>query len=104
MAECNVLPFSEQFEQYLNTRLYGLSDMVAAEEMGVLRLRRQPYPNLTGRNIIFGIADTGIDYTHPVFRYGDGSSRILAIWDQTAEEEENTGIPFGRIYSQEEIN
>ena len=59
MDECNVPPFSEQYEQYLNKRLYGLSDLVAAEEMGVLKLRRQPYVDLTGRGIIFGIADTG---------------------------------------------
>ena len=103
MDECNVTPFSEQYEQYLNKRLYGLSDFVAAEEMGVLKLRRQPYVDLTGRGIILGIADTGIDYTHPVFRFGDGSSRILAIWDQTAEGREE-GIPFGKIYLQEEIN
>lgn len=46
----------------------------------------------------------GIDYTHPVFRYGDGRSRILAIWDQTAEDDPESGVPFGRIYLQEEIN
>ena len=104
MAECEIQPFSEQYEEYLNTRLYGLADMVAAEEMGALKLRRQPFLNLSGRNIIFGIADTGIDYTHPVFRYGDGSSRILAIWDQTANENGDLRIPFGRVYFQEEIN
>lgn len=90
--------------EYLNKKLYGLSDLVAAEEMGVLKLRRQPYLNLTGRGVIFGIADTGIDYTHPVFRLGDGSSRILAIWDQTAEGEASFGVPFGKVYFQEQIN
>lgn len=59
MDECEVTPFSEQYEVYLSKNLYGLSDLIAAEEMGVLRLRRQPYLNLTGRGIIFGIADTG---------------------------------------------
>lgn len=59
MPECVIPPFSEQFEAYLNTTLYGLADLTAAEEMGVLRLRRQPYPDLTGKNILFGIADTG---------------------------------------------
>lgn len=104
MDECEVVPFSEQYEEYLNKVLYGLSDLVAAEEMGVLRLRRQPYLNLTGRGVIFAIADTGIDYTHPVFRFGDGSSRILAIWDQTAEDDENSGVPYGSVYLQEKIN
>ncbi len=104
MPECEVEPFSEQYEEYLNTKLYGLSDLIAAEELGVLKLRRQPYLDLTGRNVIFGIADTGIDYTHPVFRYGDGKSRILAIWDQSAENESESIVPFGRVYLQEEIN
>lgn len=103
MAECEWLPFSMQYEKYLNTRLYGLADMTAAEEMGVLQLRRQPNLKLTGKNIIFGIADTGIDYTHPVFRFGDGRSRILAIWDQTAESD-NTDVPFGKVYLQRQIN
>lgn len=104
MPDCGVLPFSEQYETYLNTRLYGLSDLIAAEEMGVLKLRRQPYLDLTGRNIIFGIADTGIDYTHPVFRFGDGRSRILAIWDQTAETDADVQVPYGRVYLQEQID
>ena len=103
MEACKTEPFSEQYESYLNTKVYGLSDLTAAEEMGVLRLRRQPYLNLTGRNILFGIADTGIDYTHPVFRYGDGKSRIVAIWDQEAEGED-TRVPYGRLYLQEQIN
>lgn len=59
MDECNVQPFSEQYEEYLNRRLYGLSDLIAAEELGILKLRRQPYLNLTGRGVIFAIADTG---------------------------------------------
>lgn len=104
MSECRDIPFSEQYETYLNTRLYALSDLTTAEETGVLRLRRQPYLKLTGRGIVFGIADSGIDYTHPVFRYRDGRSRILAIWDQTAEKTADSRVPFGRIYSQEEID
>ena len=104
MTMCKVEPFSLQYEEYLNTRLYGLADMAAAEEMGVLRVRRQPFLNLSGRNVIFGIADTGIDYTHPVFRFGDGRSRILAIWDQAGERTEDSKVPFGRVYLQEEIN
>lgn len=104
MPECNVEIFSEEARSYLDKTLYGLADLIAAEEMGVLKLRRQPYLDLTGRGVIFGIADTGIDYTHPVFRFGDGSSRIIAIWDQSAEGEPSYGVPFGQIYFREQIN
>ncbi len=88
----------------LEKRLYGLADVTAAEELGVFQLRRQPYLNLTGRGTIFAIADTGIDYTHPAFRYGDGRSRILAVWDQTAPYAGQPEVPFGRVYLQEELN
>lgn len=104
MDGCDIPPFSKQYEEFLKRRLYGLSDFPAAEELGVLKLRRQPYLTLTGKGTIFGIADTGIDYTHPVFRKKDGSSRILAIWDQSTEKKEDQQIAFGRIYFQDEIN
>ena len=103
MDECGTRPFMEDYEAYKDTRLYGLADLMAAEELGVLRLRRQPYLNLTGRGIIFGIADTGIDYTHPVFCFPDGKTRILAIWDQTAETSD-ISVPFGAVYDQNQIN
>lgn len=57
---------------------------------GILQVQQPPL-QLTGRNVIIGIADSGIDYSMPAFRREDGSSRILAIWDQT--------IPYGSIYS-----
>lgn len=50
------------------------------------------------------LTQEGIDYTHPVFRYGDGSSRVLAIWDQTWEGRPDGRVPFGKLYSREEIN
>lgn len=104
MSECIDISFSEQYETYLNTRLYALSDYAVAEETGVLRLRRQPYLRLTGRGVVLGIADSGIDYTHSVFRNPDGRSRILAIWDQTAATVPNADISFGRVYTQEQLN
>ena len=54
MDECTILPFSEGYTEFLEKKLYGLSDLAASEELGVLKLRRQPYLNLTGRGVIFG--------------------------------------------------
>ena len=39
--------------------------------------------DLSGRGVLIGILDSGIDYTLPDFRWADGSSRILGLWDQT---------------------
>ena len=38
----------------------------------------------TGRGVIVGIVDDGLDFRHRDFRNGDGSTRILGLWDQRA--------------------
>lgn len=42
-------------------------------------------PDLTGQGVLVAIIDSGIDYTHPDFRNEDGTTRIAALWDQTAQ-------------------
>lgn len=46
---------------------YGLLDTAALQETGILRLRRQPFLNLSGQGVLVGIIDTGIDYMHTGF-------------------------------------
>ncbi len=36
----------------------------------------------TGKGVIVGVIDSGIDFRHSDFRNGDGTTRIAAIWDQ----------------------
>ncbi|NBH15494.1 peptidase S8 [Lachnospiraceae bacterium] len=43
--------------------------------------------NLTGKGVIVAILDSGIDYSHPDFRNADGSTRILALFDETLDRE-----------------
>ncbi|OQA15141.1 MAG: PII-type proteinase precursor [Firmicutes bacterium ADurb.Bin356] len=59
---------------------------------------------LTGRGVIVGIIDSGIDYTHPDFQNDDGSSRILSIWDQTGTGVPPAGFSEGAEYSEAQIN
>ncbi len=43
--------------------------------------------HLSGKGVIVAILDSGIDYSHPDFRNEDGSTRILALYDETLDRE-----------------
>jgi len=97
--------------QYI-PKLYGLMqdfNTVNLSETGSLRVQRPPL-NLTGKGTVMVFIDTGIDYTEPVFQNPDGSTRILAIWDQTLRSEDYPqwsspeGIPYGVEFTREDIN
>lgn len=60
--------------------------------------------SLFGKGILIAVLDSGIDYTHPEFRNPDGTTRILAIWDQTGTGNPPEGFDLGTEYSREEIN
>ena len=36
----------------------------------------------TGRGVVIGVVDWGVDVTHPNLRRADGRTRLLALWDQ----------------------
>jgi len=67
-------------------------------------VQRQDGYDLTGKGVLIGIIDSGIDYTHPDFIDQDGNSRILCIWDQMAEGSPPDGFRQGTEYDNEQIN
>lgn len=74
------------------------------EASGILTMQGPPL-SLTGRGVLIGYIDTGIDYRNDAFRYPNGDTRIAAIWDQTIQ----TGTPpegflYGSEYRENEIN
>lgn len=74
------------------------------EGSGILAQQRPPL-ELTGRRVVMAFIDTGISYENPVFRYSDGSSRILAIWDQTDQSGQSPeGFLYGTEYVREQID
>ncbi|MGG1058040.1 S8 family serine peptidase, partial [Bacillus wiedmannii] len=48
--------------------------------------------------------DYGCDFVHKNFRNQDGSTRILNIWDQAAERINDSLIPYGRVFTKDQIN
>lgn len=59
----------------------------------------------TGKGILIAVIDSGIDVNHPDFRNPDGSTRILALWDQTLPTDASSGkYRLGEIFSREQIN
>lgn len=86
-------------------KLFTFIDTVSLESAGILAVQTQPYLSLTGRGVLVGFLDSGIDYTHPAFRNPDGTTRILRIWDQTDSSgtaPENLG--YGTEYTSEQLN
>lgn len=61
--------------------------------------------NLSGQGVLVGIIDSGIDYTHPDFRNPDGTTRIVALWDQSFESDAPPeGYELGTLFTREQIN
>lgn len=70
--------------------------------------KRQPF--LSGKGILLAVIDSGIDYTTPNFQNADGSTRILALWDQTVSPDAEKGFfppegfQTGTEFTREQIN
>lgn len=65
---------------------------------------QRPPLGLTGRGVLVAMLDSGADYRHPEFRNPDGSTRIRALWDQTAVGTPPPGYHIGAEYTREQLN
>ncbi len=91
--------------------LYGLmqtgGNLFDPENLAVsgnLRVQNPPL-SLQGNGVVIGFIDTGIRYRLDVFRREDGSSRIMAIWDQTIQDgEPPEGFLYGTEYTRADID
>src|SRR5258708_18942543 len=57
--------------------------------------RRPHDESSTGRGVVVGVVDWGFDFAHPDFRHADGTTRILALWDQRGGKQAGSPQPFG---------
>ncbi len=65
---------------------------------------QEPGTGLFGEGVLVAVLDSGVDYAHPDFRNEDGSSRILALWDQTIPGNPPAGYRIGTEYTKEQID
>lgn len=80
--------------------------MSAVEATHVSSLQGDLPLSLTGKGVLVGIIDTGIDYLNEEFMNSEGKTRITAIWDQTVSSKTNNNkiVPYGTVFTKEDIN
>jgi hypothetical protein len=61
-----------------------------------------PFFKKPNRNVLIGIIDFGLDIDHQVFKWADGSSRLLGLWDQSGVWDGNT-YGYGKMNTKAEI-
>jgi subtilisin family serine protease len=59
----------------------------------------------TGKGVIIGIVDQGLDFNHPDFKHANGQTRVLRYWDHTV----NSSTPpplygYGTVWNNTAIN
>lgn len=90
---------------FIETRgVYVLQDTSPVNVDAIASIKVNNYLNLTGRGVIVGMIDTGIDYMNKEFIREDNTSRIIKIWDQSIQSNKKDGLYIGTEYNNEEIN
>ncbi len=105
----------ENYEYNTIPALYGLSEAdirirerdteAALEQAGIYRLQNQPALRLRGQGCLVAFVDTGINIEDEAFRFSNGDTRIMRIWDMT----DDSGVPplgiaYGSEYDEDDIN
>ncbi|MGL5331043.1 MAG: bile acid germinant receptor pseudoprotease CspC [Peptostreptococcaceae bacterium] len=68
-------------------------------------ISKNPYLNISGKDTMIVIIDSGIDYLHPDFIKEDKTSKIISIWDQESTlKSPPEGYLFGSEFTNEDIN
>lgn len=94
--------FTPSYPAQLNdsTRLYQNIDSVLNGYAPLI-------DSFTGKGIIIGYVDTGLDYNHGDFLNDDGSTRVLRYWDQSLPIDANRTPPkygYGQVWDSNDID
>jgi len=95
----------ENYSYFSIPKCYSLLSMQALNQAGILPIQNHSTIQLSGKQVMIGFLDTGIDYQNPVFQHLDKTTRIAGIWDQTIQ----SGTPpesfdYGSHYTPDMIN
>jgi len=84
---------------------------VSVPEIGAAQVHGStlpPYSGMTGKGVVVGIVDTGLDLAHEDFRNADGTTRVSLLWDQTDKGGPHPGFPnfysYGTEWTAADIN
>ena len=61
---------------------------------------------LTGAGVVIGIVDWGCDFDYPSFKHSDGSTRLIALWDQRGQppRQAPSYYGYGTFYGRRQID
>jgi len=96
LLQAHALPFvvREEKPHFLHVMLDKSVHDLGAQTVWSL-LKDSDGRNVTGAGVIIGFVDTGIDISHPDFRFPNGTTKILYVWDQTVSGRSPTGYGYG---------
>ncbi len=97
-------PFTLQENLTANLSMYQDPAVTPLEAAQIRKVQNNPAIHVTGKGVVIGVIDTGIDYLNNAFLYPDGTTRIQSIWDQSIQQTTSEGVPFGVVYTREQIN
>lgn len=89
--------------------LFSLESVDPVTAAGINQMQKIEALNLTGKGVLVGMVDTGINYLNKELWDENGNCRVETIWDQTIindkkNTKEGVEVPFGTVYSKDEID
>lgn len=91
--------------KFIDPRCKFVLQDISPDSVGNINaIKINPYLDLTGKGVLVGMVDTGIDYLNEEFIREDDTSRILSIWDQTIQGNNDLSVYIGKVFSNEDIN
>ncbi|HKK40123.1 MAG TPA: S8/S53 family peptidase [Cryomorphaceae bacterium] len=83
--------------------------MITNNNIHPIHAGAEPLPQAyLGEDVVIGIIDSGLELDHPDFQNEDGSTRVIALWDHTQDENDPFRVPepygYGQEWNAEDIN